>query len=183
MLAFFRLLLIIPWAIVGVVYAIAWMIASLVAWLSVVILGRYPEWAYRWNSGFTRYHGRVGGWFYFFTDDWPPFGWAEDPAYPVRVPIAPRPEAQSRLKAFFRLILVLPLAFVQFGLNYLLNGAGIAAWLTIVFRGYYPEGLQRATAFVLRWNVRFFAYESLMTDVYPPVGDDAPKLPEALANA
>jgi hypothetical protein len=101
----------------------------------------------------------------------------------VRAAIAPKPEAQSRLKALFRLILVIPLAFIQFGLNYLLNGAGIAAWLTIVFRGYYPEGLQRAIAFVLNWNMRFFAYESLMTDVYVPVGDDAPKLPEALAKA
>jgi hypothetical protein len=107
---------------------------------------------------------------YLQTDEWPPFGIADDPAYPIRVEFAPRPEHQSRLKAFFRIILALPMLIVSYGVNYLHLGAAVVAWLTIVFRGYLPEGVNSALTFCNSFYARLYGYVALLTDEYPPIG-------------
>ena len=112
-----------------------------------MILGRYPEGLYNFNSGFVRFFVRIYGWIYLQTDEWPPFGIADDPAYPIRVNIAPRAERQSRLKAFFRIILALPMLIVSYAVNYVHLWVAAIAWLTIVFRGYLPEGINNALTF------------------------------------
>ena len=81
----------------------------------MIILGRYPEWLYNFNSGVIRFAVRIYAWVYLQTDEWPPFGLADDPSYPIRVNIPPPPaERQSRLKALFRLILALPMLIVSY---------------------------------------------------------------------
>lgn len=171
---FFRALLSIPWWIVGLIYVIAAYFVTIVAWFALVILGRYPDWAYNFNSGFLRFNTRLNAWFYLQVDQWPPFGFAPDPTYPARVEIAPRAEKQSRLKVFFRWILAFPLVFVwQAGIIVLHQGAAVVAWLTIVFRGYQPAGVHNALAFAIAFQTRLVAYALLlMRDEYPPVGDE-----------
>jgi hypothetical protein len=167
---FFRLILAIPWIIVAYVYLIAVFFTHIFAWVSVVILGRYPQWLYNFNSGVVRYLVRFYAWAYLQTDAWPPFGIGEDASYPIRVKIAPAAERQSRLKAFFRLILVLPMLIVSYGVNYMHLGAAVVAWLTIVFRGYQPEGINSALTFINSFYARVFGYYALLTDDYPPIG-------------
>jgi Domain of unknown function (DUF4389) len=82
---------------------------------------------------------------------------------------------------FFRLILAIPLFIIAYPLNYLTAAASIASWLTIVFRGYQPEWLQNAVVSSLKWHARAGAYLFLLTDIYPPVGEDAPELATATA--
>jgi Domain of unknown function (DUF4389) len=172
---FFRIILIIPWLIVAYVYLIAALFTHLFAWVSVVILGRYPQWLYKFNSGVVRYLVRFYAYAYLQTDVWPPFGLGDDPAYPIRVNIAPAAERQSRLKAFFRIILILPMLIVSYAVNFIHNGAAIVAWLTIVFRGYLPEGINNALTFVNSFYARVFGYYALLTDDYPPIGIEAAK--------
>jgi Domain of unknown function (DUF4389) len=169
---FFRLILAIPWLIVGYIYGIAAAVVTVIAWFALVILGRYPQWAYDFNSGVLRYFIRTYAWVSLQTDPFPPFGLSPDPTYPVRVQVAPRAEKQSRLKVFFRLILFIPLIFVQYGLNAIHTGAAIVAWLTIVFRGYQPAGVHNGLAFVVGWHSRATGYAMLLRDEYPPVGDE-----------
>jgi hypothetical protein len=166
----FRLILAIPWIIVAYVYLIAVFFTHIFAWVSVVILGRYPQWLYNFNSGVVRYLVRFYAWAYLQTDAWPPFGIGEDASYPIRVKIAPAAERQSRLKAFFRLFLVLPMLIVSYGVNYMHLGAAVVAWLTIVFRGYQPEGINSALTFINSFYARVFGYYALLTDDYPPIG-------------
>jgi hypothetical protein len=170
---FFRPLLAIPWLIVAYVYLIAAFFTHIFAWVSLVILGRYPQWLYNFNSGVVRYLVRFYAWAYMQTDAWPPFGLAGDPSYPIRIEIAPAAERQSRLKAFFRLILVLPMLIVAYGVNFIHLGAALVAWMTIVFRGYLPEGINSTLTFVNSFYARFFGYYALLTDDYPPVGVEA----------
>lgn len=172
---FFRLILIIPWQIVGYVYLILAVFTHLFAWVAVVILGRYPEWLYNFNSGVLRYLTRLNAFAYFQTDAWPPFGIAHDPSYPIRVIVAPAAARQSRLRAFFRLILVLPLLVVAYGVGLINAGIAIVAWLTIVFRGYLPEGINSVMTFVNGFNARVLGYYSILTDDYPPVGIERAK--------
>jgi hypothetical protein len=170
---FFRIILVIPWLIVGYLYAIAVFVTALIAWFAVVILGRYPEGLFSFNSGMLRYFVRVGSYFSLLTDKFPPFGIGEDPTYPVRLRIAPRSERQSRVKAFFRLILAIPILIVTYAVQAIHNGAVVVSWLTIVFRGYQPAGVQNALVFTTAFQARVYGYILLLTDDYPPVGDEA----------
>jgi Domain of unknown function (DUF4389) len=169
---FFRLILAIPWIIVAYIYEIVAFIVVVIAWFALVILGRYPEWAYNFNAGVLRYCTRFFAWGDLQTDAFPPFGIGPDPTYPVRLNVADRADRQSRLKALFRIILILPLLVVQYAINFIHLGAAVVAWLTIVFRGYQPAGVHNALAFCNGWHARTFGYMLLLRDEYPPVGDE-----------
>ena len=168
---FFRPLLAIPWLIVAVFWGLIFAFTHVFAWIAVTILGRYPQWLYEFNAGVVRFGVRTSAWFYLQTDEWPPFGLSDDPGYPIRVNIAPAASSQSRLKAFFRLILVLPVALVvAYGTRIVLGGLFLIAWLTIVFRGYLPEAVNSAMSYVNGFDARVLAYTAILTDDYPPVG-------------
>jgi hypothetical protein len=173
---FFRLILAIPWLIVAIFWGILFAFTHFFAWVAVVILGRYPQWLYEFNSGVVRFSIRVSAWMYLQTDAWPPFGLKDDPSYPIRVNIAPAAERQSRLKAFFRVILVLPVALIlSYGTSYIQLLAAAVAWLTIVFRGYMPAGINSMLTFLNSFHARVLGYLAILTDSYPPVGIERAK--------
>jgi hypothetical protein len=168
---FFRLILAIPWFIVATFWGILFVFTHLFAWVAIIFIGRYPQWLYEFNSGVVRFGVRTSAWIYLQTDEWPPFGLSDDPNYPIRVNIAPAAERQSRLKAFFRWILALPVLLVlSYGTSYIQMLAGLVAWVTIVFRGYMPEGINSMLTFVNSFHARVFGYIALLTDDYPPIG-------------
>lgn len=172
---FFRLILAIPWLIVAYVYEIAAFFTLIFAWVAIVITGRYPEGLYKLNSGFVRYFVRTYAWVFLQSDEWPPFGIGDDPHFPIRVDVAPRAARQSRLSVFFRLILALPMLIVAYFVAHLHLVAGVIAWLTIVFRGYLPEQLNTAMTFCNGFYARTYGYLALLTDDYPPIGEERAK--------
>jgi hypothetical protein len=168
---FFRLLLAIPWLIVATFWALLFIFTHFFAWVAVVVLGRYPRWLYEFNSGVVRFFIRTSAWFYLQTDVWPPFSLSDDPSYPIRVNFAPAAERQSRLKAFFRIVLAFPVLLVlSYGTTYIQQLAALVAWLTIVFRGYLPEGINSILTYVNSFHVRVLGYIAILTDDYPPIG-------------
>jgi hypothetical protein len=171
---FFRLIVAIPWLIVASIYVIAQLVVVIIAWFALIILGRFPQGMYGFVGGILRFTQRVNGFMYLQTDAWPPFGIGEDPNYPIRVHFLPPAGRQSRLKAFFRLILVIPLAILSYAMSYALMAVATISWLTIVFRGYQPAAIHNAIAYIMGWNTRATAYMYLMRDEYPPVGDETP---------
>lgn len=169
---FFRLIVAIPWIIVGYVYGIAIAVLVVIAWFALIIIGRFPGGMYDLVGGLLRFQTRVNAFISLQTDEWPSFGISHDPIYPVRVTFAPPAARQSRLKVLFRLILLFPLVFVSYGVGALQMGASIVAWLTIVFRGYQPAAIHNGLAWANGWTTRVNAYTYLMRDEYPPVGDE-----------
>jgi Domain of unknown function (DUF4389) len=167
---FFRIILAIPWLIVAYVYQLVAFFTHLFAWVAIVITGKYPQGLYNLNAGFVRFFIRTSAWVYLQTDEWPPFGISDDPNYPIRVNFAGREEKQSRLKAFFRIILALPLLIVLYAVGYMHLMLAVVAWLTIVFRGYLPEGANNAMTFCNSFYARVYGYLALVTDAYPPIG-------------
>lgn len=172
--SFFRLIVAIPWLIVGYVFMIAQQVVVVIAWFAILILGRFPEGMYNFVGGILRFTERVNGFVYLQTDEWPPFGIGEDSSYPIRVSFHPPAARQSRLKTLFRLILAIPLLFVSYAISYALLAVAMISWLTIVFRGYQPAAIHNGLAFLMGWNTRASAYFLLMRDEYPPVGDETP---------
>jgi hypothetical protein len=166
---FFRLILAIPWIIVAYVYEIAAFFTQVVAWFALLITGKYPEGLFKLNSGFVRYRIRTLAWLYLQTDEWPPFGIADDPAYPIRVEFV-REEKQNRVKVFFRIILAIPMLILTYAVAYVHTFLAVIAWLTIVFRGYLPEGINDAMTYCNSFYARLYGYLAFVTDAYPPVG-------------
>lgn len=168
---FFRLLLAIPWFIVAIFWGLLFAFTHLFALISIVLLGRYPEWLYDFNSGVLRFGIRVSAWIDLQTDEWPPFGLSDDDAYPIRVKIGPRAERQSRLKALFRGILALPVFVVySYGTAAIAAAAAFVAWCTIVFRGYLPSGVNDILTYCHGFQARVLGYVAFLTDEYPPIG-------------
>lgn len=178
---FFRILLSIPWLIVATFWSLLFLFTHFFAWVAVVIMGRYPVWLYEFNSGVVRFMVRTYAWLYLQTDVWPPFGISDDPSYPIRVTFPPIAARQSRLKAFFRLLLALPMLLLSYAVNYMHLWIGVIAWVTIVFRGYLPEGINNALTFVNGFYARLYGYIAILTDDYPPIGAEAAKGPAAPA--
>ena len=169
---FFRLIVAIPWLVVAIFYGIASLIVVIIAWFSLIILGRYPRGMYDFVGGVLRFSMRVNAFVSLQTDAWPPFGISDEPDYPVRVAIAPPAARQSRLKAFFRIILAIPLLLMSYLFSYLQQFIALISWVTIVFRGYQPAAIHNALAFTNGWITRAYSYMLLMRDEYPPVGDE-----------
>ncbi len=67
-------LLAIPLYIVGIIYALYAFILTLVAWITIVFTGVYPEWCAAGVIGTTAYWNRVYGYaFLLVTDEYPSF--------------------------------------------------------------------------------------------------------------
>lgn len=178
---FFRVILAIPWLIVFIVYAIGSLFVTIVAWFALLFTARYPEALRNYNTGFLRYHVRMVSWIGLQTDQWPPFGFGEEPSYPVRISVT-APERQSRAKVFFRLILAIPALFMAAVMGLIQGGAAAVSWFSIVFRGYQPRAAHSAFSYAFTFATRLYAYfgytvyympvGGLLIDEYPPLGDD-----------
>jgi hypothetical protein len=82
-------------------------------------------------------------------------------------------EQRSRLTAFFRLILVIPLAIWLYLYGIVACVAIVLAWLAIVITGHYPKALYEFVAGFTRTLARATAYAALLSDPYPPFSGGA----------
>lgn len=151
---FFRLILAIPWLIVGSVYLTAAYIVSILVWFAIVFTGRHPEGLYKFNAGVMRFLGRMNAFVYLQTDQWPSFGFDNDPAYPVRVEVDPPLEKYNRWKTGFRLILAFPVYFMLYLIPYIALLASATAWFHIVFMGRTSGGVHNALTTGLVYQLR-----------------------------
>ena len=76
----------------------------------------------------------------------------------------------SRVKSFFRFILVIPWLIVAYVYIIAAIFTLLAAWVAIIITGRYPEGLYNFNSGVLRYFTRVNSFEFLLTDEYPPFG-------------
>lgn len=96
--ALLRIILGIPHAIVlgllGIVFVIVWVIAA----ISILINGTYPDWAFNYIRGYLRWNARVLAYMASLVDEYPPFSFADGeapaPAAPSQ-PSTPEPAAAS----------------------------------------------------------------------------------------
>jgi hypothetical protein len=169
--AFFRLILAIPIAIWVALYSIAATIAVIIAWFAVVITGRYPQGLYDFMSGFNRLAARTTAYVVLLCDPYPPFDGGPNANYPVRMHFAGPLEQYSRVKAFFRFILAIPILILRYVINLLLEVGAIAAWFVIVILGRMPRGLFDLMVLGNSYTARSDAYLLLLTETYPPFQD------------
>jgi Domain of unknown function (DUF4389) len=180
---FFRLLLVIPWAIVAIFWGLAALVAIVIAWFAILFTGRYPAGLYDLAAKALHYFTRVNGFALLMTDAWPSFGGDPDPQYPVRAVISPPLEQYSRWKTGLRIILLIPIFIVLYFVQLVSRAISILAWLVIVITGRLPRGIFDVMRFTLAYETRATAYHWLMTETYPPFSpdDEATTAPSATA--
>jgi Domain of unknown function (DUF4389) len=170
--AFFRLILMIPVAIVLYVFAIVASIAIVIAWFAIVLTGHYPKGLYSFVADFNRFVARFTAYAVLLTDTYPPFNGAADSAYPVRMEFDGPLETYSRLKTLLRIVLAIPIIVLRYVMGLLLEVGAIAAWIVIVVTGKMPRGLFDLMVLANSYTARSDAYLYLLTETYPPFQDE-----------
>jgi hypothetical protein len=176
---FFRGLMIIPIYLVGILWGIAAFFTIIAAWAVVSVTGKYPPGLYEFNSKVLRFSTRGNSYYYLLTDEYPPFDGDEHPEYPVRVGIGPPLPEYSRAKAFFRIIVGIPVLVMAYLYALLLGVVVIISWLAVVFTGKQPPGLQDLLVMAEAYQTKAGAYFMLLTEAYPPITEQAQVEPGA----
>jgi uncharacterized membrane protein len=171
---FFRLFMVIPQYLFGIILGIAGFFTVVAAWFALVFTGKYPEGLYKFNSGILRWSIRVTGYYLLATDAYPPFNIDEDDSYPIRVKIAPAKAQYNRLHAFFRGITMIPAYLVASVLLLVSEIGAIGAWFMVVFTGKTSPGLQGLINMGIAYAAKFHGYYMLLHEEwFPPISDDA----------
>jgi len=68
-----RLVLAIPQMIVVAILSVGWAIATIIAWLSILLTGNFPRSLYRFGVGVLRWSTRVEAYLLLLHDEYPPF--------------------------------------------------------------------------------------------------------------
>lgn len=69
----FRLILIIPQAVVLVFLLLAWCVTSILAWFAILFTSSYPSGLLPFGVGVMRWTLRVEAYMLLLTDEYPPF--------------------------------------------------------------------------------------------------------------
>jgi Domain of unknown function (DUF4389) len=170
---FFRYFTAIPVLLVACLWGIAAFFTIIAAWAVVSATGKYPPGLYDFNAKVLRFSVRLNGYFYLLTDAYPPFEGNDHPEYPVRVEIGPALPEYSRVKAFFRLIVGIPVLVMSYLYSLLLYVVAIVSWFAIVFTGRQPQGLQDLLVMGATYQAKAGAYFLLLTEDYPPITEAA----------
>ncbi len=186
-------LLAIPHLIVLAFLWVAFAVLTFVAWIAILVTGRYPRGIFDFNVGVLRWTWRVSYYGYgaLGTDRYPPFSLGPEPDYPAIFDV-PYPGETSRLLALVRWVLAIPHLLIvgvfagggvygvgQFG-GWELGSASFSliglvtfvAAIALLVTARYPRGLYDFVMGLNRWVFRVAAYVALMTDEYPPLRFD-----------
>lgn len=184
-------LLAIPHYLILLVLWATFALLSIVAFISILFIERYPRGIFEFNVGVMRWTWRVT--FYAYgvlgTDRYPPFTLADVPSYPAHLEVV-YPERLSRGLVLVKWwLLALPhylvVAFFVGGGLFALDatsqdtqplawGGGLIGILVLVaavvllVTGKYPKPIFDLVIGLQRWVIRVAGYAALMTDVYPP---------------
>ena len=188
-------LLLIPHYIVLFFLWVAFAVVTVVAFVAILITGRYPRSLFGFSLGVLRWSWRVSyyGHAGLATDRYPPFSLGAEPGYPATLDIA-YPEHLSRGLALVKWwLLAIPhyivLGFIAGGAAWtvttvsassstvtrttssganLITVLAVFAGIALLFGHRYPRGLFDLVMGFDRWVLRVVAYVALMTDDYPP---------------
>lgn len=170
-----RLLLVLPNVIVLGVLEIAVFFVTIAMWFCALFTARVPQSLWGFSIGVLKWQARTNSFLYFLTDRYPPFTLG-DAEYPVSLVIGGPPDRFNRFSVLFRVVLVIPAWVVVVVFSYGVGILSIFTWLLTLIAGRCPRLLYLVIATWLRYDLRFVAFNLLLTTEYPggPLGDSPP---------
>ena len=98
--ALLRIILAIPHALVLGILGMAFVIVWIIAAISILMNGRYPDWAFNFIRGYLRWNARVLAYMASLVDEYPPFSFDDggstvSASPPPAPPSSPPPASQS----------------------------------------------------------------------------------------
>ncbi|MCY3863565.1 MAG: DUF4389 domain-containing protein [bacterium] len=160
----FRIVLIIPIAIVGELVGGALFLPTL---LMILFRRKYPRWWFDWNLELTRFTTRVVAYLGLLREEYPSTDEKQAVHLDLDYPDAARD--LNRWLPIVKWILAIPHYIVLAILWVAALFSVVIAWFAIIFTGRYPRRLFDFVVGVGRWSLRVEAYMWLLiTDRYPP---------------
>lgn len=161
----------IPHGIILGILSVVALVLHVIAFVVVLVTGRYPRGIYDIMIGYHGWSVRVDAYTNLMTDKYPPFAMSADD-YPATMGIDYQEEV-SRGTALLRVLLGWLYVGIPHGIVLgVLGVIGfvllIVAALAILFTGRYPEGIFNYLQGIMRWSLRVSAYLYLLNDKYPP---------------
>jgi hypothetical protein len=165
-------LLAIPHLILLGLYGFVAAIVGVIAWVAALFTGQVPEGLANFLTSYLRYSWRVYSFYFGLRTTYPAFsapsGYADPGDDPAVLNIQPPQGPMSRLRVFFRGIILIPQFIVLYVVGIAFGVVGLIAWFAVLFTGVWPEGLRNFALGFFRWEFRVLGYYYLLTDVYPP---------------
>ncbi|RJQ43256.1 MAG: DUF4389 domain-containing protein [Gaiellales bacterium] len=163
---FFRLIVVIPIAIIWSLasYAAGYLFFALL--LMILFRKKYPRWWFDWNLALTRFGLRIYSYMLLLTHEYP----SSDEQQSVHLELE-YPDAQKlgRGMPLVKWLLAVPHIFILYFLGVAVMFVTLIAWFAILITGRYPRGMFDFVLGVMRWGIRVQAYAMLLiTDDYPP---------------
>lgn len=163
-----RIIFAIPHAIIVGILGMVVGVITVIAWVVILVTGKYPAGMTTFVTGTLRWTMRAQGYMFLLTDKYPPFSLDEDSAYPVRYSAQVQIEGRNRLTCFFRYFMAIPHFIVLYILLIVGYVVLVISWIAALVTGSVPPGMHSFLTGVLRWYGRVTAYIDLLTDEYPP---------------
>lgn len=172
----FRIVLVIPHALVLTVWNTLVSFVLPISWVLAVLLGRVPTEFHRFMAAYLRYQGRVTAWFNLLSGRYPPLRPTRKHPFQVEIPAA---ERQPRLITLGRLPLALPAVVLASVFGVVLGVVAFCAWFVALALGRTTAGLQELGMYCLRYQLETQAYVMLLTVRYPQLAQ--PQVPKQLS--
>lgn len=168
-----RYILLIPHLIVLALYGIVVGIVLLVAWIPVLLTGRFASWGYDIVGGYMRWYTRVVAYSICMVGPYPPFSTA--PGYPVEVDFD-RSTRVDRLWGIpilgilVRSLLVIPHLIVLWILAIVVGFISWFLWIPVLIYGRFPQLGYDLVGGYIRMITRVSGWVLCMAGPYPPFG-------------
>jgi uncharacterized protein DUF4389 len=158
----------VPLSIWLAVYRAAALVVAFLAFLAILLTGRYPPGLFGFVRGYVASQYRVYSYFPLLLSD----GWTAGENHPLNFVIEPQPRQSRLLLVFVKLPAMILGAF--FGIasfaTSLLTFLAIPMWFAILFAGSYPSGVRRFAMAMLQWSTRVTAWQFFMSDDWAMFG-------------
>jgi hypothetical protein len=161
----FRLILLIPHAILLNVWGSLARVLALLQWFTILFTGKRNPSLWKMQNDYLGYETRVFSYGLLLHDVFPPFGTEQGDtgvSYAMEYE-----EAANRLTSALRLIWAIPSMIITLALMVAAEVVTFLAWFAILFTGKHPRGMFDFVVKSYRYAARNTSYLLLMTDTYP----------------
>jgi hypothetical protein len=175
--------IIIPHFFVMIFVAIGVMFVNFIAFLAILITGKYPAGMWKFMVGFFAWQLRLNARLNNLSDGYPAIGVSgQDTETQLEIV---HQESYSRGLALARLLfgfiyILIPHGFCLVFLSLAAVFVKIIAFWIVLFTGQYPKGMHDFMVGVVRWSTKVGAYYYNLTDEYPPFSLSEPGGNDAL---